>query len=253
MILYFTGTGNSRFVAGQLGKLLDDQVVSINEYLKSGKRGDFKSNSPYIFVTPTYMSRMPMKIEQFIRESSFEKNGKAYFVLTAGQAVGKAPKYCRKLCEEKQLQYCGTTAIQMPANYVVMYDVLPKEEAGAAARKVVPEIRKVAEAIQKHQVVEVETRMAGHKSFSMIAPAFNFLMVSAKSFHTNGDCTGCGTCQAFCPLGNIHLKDGRPTWGEECMHCMACISVCPHKAINYGKKTVGRNRYYLDETKEDES
>jgi ferredoxin len=31
------------------------------------------------------------------------------------------------------------------------------------------------------------------------------------------------------------------------MHCMACISACPVKAINYGNKTQNRNRYYLAE------
>ena len=41
MILYFSGTGNSRYIAKKLGKLLNDEVVSINSYLKSKKNGKF--------------------------------------------------------------------------------------------------------------------------------------------------------------------------------------------------------------------
>lgn len=253
MILYFTGTGNSRFVADQLGQMVGDQVISLNDYLKAGKPGDFPSEVPYIFVTPTYMSRMPIRVERFLHESRFDAGRKAYFVFTAGQAVGNAHKYCAKLSEEKQLKYCGTAVVKMPANYVVMYDVLPKEEAASAAENAIPEIRKIADAIQRGDKLEIDPELAGHKPFSMIAPAFTTLMVSAKSFQANEGCVGCGTCQSVCPLNNIHLNNGKPIWGDECMHCMACISICPHKAIDYGSKTADRNRYFLADTKQDAS
>ena len=77
MILYFSGTGNSRYIAKKLGEILNDEVMSINQYLKSKKTGDFHSEVPYIFVTPTYMSRMPMKVEEFIKLSSFKGNKNA--------------------------------------------------------------------------------------------------------------------------------------------------------------------------------
>ena len=89
--------------------------------------------------------------------------------------------------------------------------------------------------------------MAGHKSFSVIAPLFNSLMVNAKGFQADSKCIGCGTCEEICPLDNIKIHNNHPTWGTECIHCMACISICPQQAINYGKKTIKRNRYYLDD------
>ncbi len=71
MILYFSGTGNSRYIANTLGALLDDEVVSINQYLKTKGYGNFHSGTPYVFVTPTYMSRMPMKFVKFINSFFF--------------------------------------------------------------------------------------------------------------------------------------------------------------------------------------
>ena len=58
-------------------------------------------------------------------------------------------------------------------------------------------------------------------------------------------CTGCGKCVERCPLNNIKLSNKKPVWGKNCTHCMACIAGCPNEAIEYGKKTQGKPRYYL--------
>lgn len=101
----------------------------------------------------------------------------------------------------------------MPANYVVMYDVLDRDQVARAAEKAMS--------------------------------AFTSMMVKAKSFYAEDICTGCKKCGELCPLDNISYKQGKPVWGENCMHCMACISACPVEAIQYGKGTKTRNRYYL--------
>ena len=41
-----------------------------------------------------------------------------------------------------------------------------------------------------------------------------------------------------CPLNNITMVEGKT-----CIHCSACINRCPKLAIEYGKKTIGKNRY----------
>ena len=246
MIIFFSGTGNSRYVATKMGEILNDEVVSLNECLKGDKCGSFHSDRPFVFVSPTYMSRMPMEVEKALHNSVFTGNKDAYYVFTAGQSIGNAYKYCRKMCEEKNLSYKGTTSVAMPANYVLMYDVLPKEEAKKEAGKADAEIEKIVGVIKNGQQLDLDPQMGGHKMFSMIAPAFHSLMISARGFHADSSCTGCGKCEKVCPLGNIKISDGTPVWGNECMHCMACISVCPTASVNYGKKTQKRNRYYLE-------
>lgn len=46
-------------------------------------------------------------------------------------------------------------------------------------------------------------------------------------------CTGCKSCEGFCPCNAIILdKNGRPIFNEElCIHCGSCISRCPYGAI----------------------
>ena len=59
-------------------------------------------------------------------------------------------------------------------------------------------------------------------------------------------CIGCGRCVELCPLNNVHLKNGKPVWGKNCTHCMACICYCPKEAIEYGKKSREKPRYHFE-------
>ncbi|MBB2183251.1 4Fe-4S binding protein [Lachnospiraceae bacterium MD1] len=56
---------------------------------------------------------------------------------------------------------------------------------------------------------------------------------------------GCRICEKACPLNNISMVNKKPIWGENCTHCMACISKCPKKAIEFGNTTQGKTRYLL--------
>lgn len=55
-------------------------------------------------------------------------------------------------------------------------------------------------------------------------------------------------CARVCPLKNIVIRDGCPTWNGACTHCTACLNLCPAGAIEYGKKTVGKPRYHNNKT-----
>lgn len=42
------------------------------------------------------------------------------------------------------------------------------------------------------------------------------------------------------------LQNGKPVWGQDCTHCMACICYCPAEAIEYGKMSLGKPRYLFE-------
>ena len=102
------------------------------------------------------------------------------------------------------------------------------------------------------RTAEYVEKLCEKKSFSLfgfhsiIMPQGMYsLIISDRSFITTAQCTGCGQCRDRCPLNNIKLVNSRPIWGKNCTHCMACIAGCPSEAIEYGKKTQGKPRYYL--------
>lgn len=42
------------------------------------------------------------------------------------------------------------------------------------------------------------------------------------------------------------LQNGKPVWGQDCTHCMACICCCPAEAIESGKMSLGKPRYHFE-------
>ena len=44
-------------------------------------------------------------------------------------------------------------------------------------------------------------------------------------------------------LANIVLHERRPLWQGNCEQCLACIHLCPQRAIEYGNETTGKERY----------
>lgn len=79
-----------------------------------------------------------------------------------------------------------------------------------------------------------------------VNPVFYRFFVKADAFRATDACIGCGRCVELCPLNNVHLKNGKPVWGKNCTHCMACICYCPKEAIEYGEKSKGKPRYHVE-------
>ena len=87
----------------------------------------------------------------------------------------------------------------------------------------------------------------GRVKSSIVNRLFYPLFVNAKGYYAADGCVGCGRCVKLCPLNNIRLEGGKPVWGRKCTQCMACICGCPARAVEYGKRTQGKERYYLSE------
>lgn len=249
MILYFTGTGNSRYTAEMIATVIGGTTLSINEYIKTEKAGSFQSEAPYVFVCPTYAWRIPRIVEHFLETSKFRGSRKAYFVLTCGTETGNASGYAKALCKKKSMEFMGLAAVVMPENYIALYDVPDRMQAQIIVQKSVPQMFKIAEAIKNGRPLETPPVTALDKFRSAVVnPEFYRFVVSAKGFHVTDKCSSCGKCTEMCPLNNIRLEAGKPIWGEKCTHCMACICACPQEAIEYKNNSHGKPRYFnLDE------
>lgn len=251
MILYFSGTGNSRYAAARMGALLGDELVSLNDCLKRGEAGEFRSERPYVFVVPTYAWRAPRVVTDFIRKSRLEGSKAAYFVLTCGGDTGNAGYYAELLCAEKGLTYMGLASVVMPENYVAMFPVPGREEARRIVEAAGPAIDGAAAAIRAGEKLPEQKPGNGDGVKSgIVNHAFYALCVSAKGFYATEKCVSCGKCVELCPLNNITLSAARPEWGKNCTHCMACICGCPAEAIEYKNKSRGKERYRLDKVVE---
>ena len=127
MILYFTGTGNSAYVAKQLGEKLNDEVMNLFERIKNHDYSEVNSDKPFVFVYPTYAWQMPKILRDWVEKTKFSGHKLAYFVSTCGMSMGDTSKALQELCTKKGFQYAGCASVVMPENYIAMFPV-PNEE-----------------------------------------------------------------------------------------------------------------------------
>ena len=248
MVIYFTGTGNSRYCAQMLAKALNDDLLDAAGYIKNGIAAELISDKPWVFVGPTYAWQMAHIFSNFIRTGTFNGSEEAYFVLTCGSEIGNAGQPLSELCAEKKFRYMGTLEVAMPENYVAMFPV-PNEETSA-------DIIAAAEPVLEHgaqcvaQGVPFPTQKISIMDKLKTGPinqGFYKFYVKADGFFVTDKCVGCGKCVDACVLNNIRLEFGKPIWDQSCTHCMACICGCPTEAIEYGKRSQGKRRYFCPE------
>lgn len=244
MILYFSGTGNSLYIAERIARALTQEMVSLNEKIKNSDYTLAADGSALIFVLPTYCYRIPRIVEKWIRQTPLERGARAWFLMDCGEDAGNAGKYLRKLCSGKGLIFMGLAEIVMPENYTALYDTPDREAAVRIIQASEDKIDSVIEMIRRgEELPPPRVTIAGRMYSSFINFFFYKLIVKDRKFRAGDSCTGCGNCAELCPLNNISIEGGRPRWHGDCTHCMACINHCPRQAIEYGKASEGRNKY----------
>ena len=248
MILYFTGTGNSRHIAKRIAKYTGDTMVSLNDKLKNKDTTDIAVEDRLIIVCPVYAWRIPKVVEEWMNETTFTGAKDTWFVINCGDSIGNAGEYAKHLCERKGFDYKGTAEVVMPENYIAMFEAPQPEQSTRIIEKANERVDKIAKYLKKNRPFPQKSVNAMGKILSgPINPFFYRFCVKADPFVVDDKCIGCGKCEKLCPLNNIKLENSKPVWSKNCTHCMACICSCPVEAIEYGKKSVGKVRYLCKE------
>jgi len=246
MIFYFSGTGNSEWVAKQIAEGTGDTTVNIIEILRDKKSiTDFKANEKIGIVFPIYAWGAPEPVLQFVKMLKTNKENYLFAIATCGDEAGNA---MGRLNKSFPLNSCWSVA--MPNNYIIMYDVdsaeLVKQKIDSAKVKISVICQDI---ISGRSVQDVSNGSMPFFKSAIINPFFKIYANNTKNFKVEKACTSCGLCEKLCPLGTISMKDGQPVWGKSCTQCLACISHCPVKAIQYGSSTQNKGRYVFIEDK----
>ena len=140
MIFYFSGTGNSKYVAKRIADALGDEIVNLNARIKASDTSAVETDERLIIVTPTYAWRIPRVVRDWLRKTELRGAKQVWFVMTCGSEIGNADKYNRELCTEKGLSCMGTTQIVMPENYIAMFSAPQTDKARQIVAQAEPSI-----------------------------------------------------------------------------------------------------------------
>ncbi len=254
MIIYFSGTGNTRFCAGELASLLGDSVLEITgEMLSCPDRHTItvpESDTRIIWMFPVYSWGIPVKIRRMMARINISADANRltnWMVCTCGDDIGRTARLWRRTMHRRGLQTAGAFSVQMPNTYVFMkgFNVDSRQVEDAKVSAAHSRLRHIALVIAKGDAVADDT-VPG--SFAMIKtavirPYFNAFCTSAKPFHATDKCVSCGKCAKSCPMENIVMADGKPVWGKNCLLCSRCYHICPEHAVAYGKTTANKGQF----------
>ena len=243
MIYYFSGTGNSRYAAEKLARLTGDTCVSIASIFNGTAKSVEGKKDVTGFVFPVYYSGLPEIVRRFASHPQIRQTLGSYVfcVITCGAEAAAADEMLsRALGREVDL----SVSLRMPDNYVIAYDPSGGDEAKEILRKADAKLDKTAQAI----IAEGRYRNPTFKKKALTFAMYPLYGLFRTTFFYKADsgCTGCGLCERVCPDRAIEMRDGRPVWVQrKCQHCTACINRCPAQAIQFGRATSHRGRYYI--------
>lgn len=248
MILYLSGTGNTRKVAYLMSDSLSEPLHFIPKVNPATLRFEGKTLG---IVCPVYAWGVSPLVLDFIsrlNQDFVEAASRVdiWITLTCGDETAYAPEILKKGMSDVGLNVDGGWSVIMPNDYVLLpgFDVDSKEVEGRKLSKFTKRVVDICGLIKDRTWTEDYVRggMPWIKS-RLIYPLFRRWGIFPKHWHWTQECIGCHKCMEVCPVGNIDFKSGRPRWGNKCISCTACFHICPTHAVEYGNITRHKHQY----------
>lgn len=248
MIFYFSGTGNSAWVARQLAEGQHEDLIAIADEMNKDREFALKAGEKVGFVFPVYAWGPPEIVIRFVRQLRINGTpGYLFFVCTCGDDTGRTPQVFASAIRRKGWKCMAGYSVTMPNTYVSLpgFDVDPKDVEERKVQTAVSRVRFINGELSARVRMERFDCHEGALPFTktyVLRPLFKTFLMSPEPFHATDACIGCRKCEKVCPVQNITAKE-RPQWGGNCTQCLACYHVCPVHAVQYGKATQKKGQY----------
>lgn len=247
MIFYFSGTGNSLYVAQNIAKKQGIKIVNIADRMRTKNLIFVPKDGEVIgFVFPIYAWAPPKIVLDFIKKMQLaRKNNYIFVVFTCGADTGDAVEVLRSTMMKSRIPLNADFSIQMPDNYIFVTNVCSRAEQKILFDKADEKLEHINEIISKRRsVLESEKGKFAIVKTTFVSRVFNKLVNKSRKYFTTRACKSCGFCAKNCPTRNIKIVNGKPIWGDNCLNCLACLHRCPYGAIECGHSTINKDRYY---------
>ncbi|MCL2546822.1 MAG: EFR1 family ferrodoxin [Oscillospiraceae bacterium] len=233
VMFYFSGTGNSKYIAELFCQNMDAVAHSIEETV------DFESliggEEVIGFCYPVYMSRVPRIMREFVAQNMAALVDKKVIIFcTQWLLSGDGARTFTTLFPKRHIQVIYAEHFLMPNNVSNMF-VLPMD----SDKRIEKRIEKAQHRIQAvcRNIENGIIRKRGFSAVSRVLGLFQGIFLSMvekranKSIKVTSDCTKCGICVSICPMANLVLNSDTITHTHNCTMCYRCINQCPPKAI----------------------
>ena len=248
MIFYFSGTGNSHWIAKKVAQCIHEQLIPINE--KTVQTTYTLGPDECIgWIFPIHAWAPPRHILQYIKRLNIiqMKGHYGFFVCTCGDDIGYADKLFMQTLTQYGFPVHSGFSVQMPNTYVCLpgFDI---DDFNTCQEKIIRAnhfLTHITETIKKRKIQDFKLyhgKFPWIKSY-ILRPLFNHFLVTDRYFFSSEACIGCGQCVINCPNDNIIMKQQKPIWMGNCTTCLSCYHHCPVHAIRFGSQTESKGQY----------
>lgn len=235
-IFYFSGTGNSLYVARELAERIED--ASLSPIVGYGGSNPIRGRGDCLgLVFPIHSFSMPAVVAEFLKAVDAASYSYIFMVATKGGSPDLSYSQANKILKKQAKAADAFFAIEMPNNTYFIHDIDADEEMAekyAAAEKA---IERIAGTVNARKACPPES-VGKPLTMAMLGLVHRILtptgyMGFGSKFYVRDSCTKCGICAETCPSGKIEIIDGAVTWrlDRQCLICGACVNYCPAKAI----------------------
>lgn len=240
MILYFSATGNCKYVAERIAGECKDSVCSIMECSPDIA---LERNEMLGIVTPVNWWELPVLTKEFLSKLNLKtsENNYIFLVVTYGTTPGCCGTEAKRTLKERNITLDASFSIQMPDNWTPIFDLSDPKKVAAQNHHAEPYISNVTKNIQARKTGNHTERRVPYFVRFFTDPLLNKERMT-RNFYVEETCIGCGLCAKKCPVKAIEIRSKKPVWvKEQCALCLGCLHRCPKFAIQYGN---GKTKFH---------
>ena len=230
LTLYFSGTGNTKYIAESFSAKMNAACYSIEEKV------DFTSliahHDTVAFCYPIYGSRVPKIMRDFVGAIRPALNGKKIIIFcTQWLFSGDGARAFTDLFDADVIY---AEHFLMPNN-IGNFPFLPISDEKSQAK-----YRRRTERKMNKICGNIRNGVVKKRGFNIISrglglmQGIHFPRMEAKAMNDvriDADCIVCGACVSLCPTDNLSLADGKIVQHGRCTLCYRCVNKCPKIAI----------------------
>lgn len=238
-VFFFSGTGNTRYVAEKLCEKLSGKyraeiydVTSIQAPQAKIAQADL-----ILLAFPVYGSAPPIPMREFIHKIGKRFSGKKIIIAeTQYFFSGDGAASVGRTVERYGGKVIGAEHFNMPNN-LADCKIFPVKNANELQRTLTKANKRI-DAFAKRILGGKDVR----RGFHILPHAVGYYCQrkywrkgekeKRNRLKINADrCIGCGLCAKSCPADNITVLRGKAEPLGRCVICYRCVNLCPQRAI----------------------
>lgn len=247
-IFYFSGTGNTWWLAHRLSDMLGERGIDVRLLnIEDDPSVEDIANSDIVGLGfPIYGSDCPPNMTKFI-EKLPEVTDKDCFIFTSMLIFsGDGALTTERILIDKgyrlnqAVNFIMMNNVRLPYPVLSSFPIYNETQAAKIRGKAAKKLVKFADSVH-----EGKKWIEGRGILGKIGGLSQRIPMSyigwtgwCKNYNLDKEaCIECMQCVKYCPTNNITFTEGEMQWHDSCVCCLRCYNLCPTEAIQYKEAT----------------